>query len=321
MKPLLLDLYCGAGGSALGYADAGFDVVGIDIDPQPFYPFPFIQGDAFSLPIDLKAVDAIHASPPCQAHTTMSNRKRHDKWLNLIPQTRDILRASAKPYVIENVPGAASWMESPMVLSGPQLGLDVFRPRLFESNVPLVPPGVVPRSPSLEQGSSEMTLGTVFILWERAERHKWSPATIQKHRRIINRFKPLAEMKVDQANPETVDALYDSFMDEGLSISTLRRINSAARSAVNWARRAGHVQVNPFSVIRSASNSVGIYGEPNGRWLWKREDGSVYRAWRWEDRSLIGMEHVSDPKRWHDVVEAVPPGYTRYIGLQLMGVV
>lgn len=143
-KPLLLDLFCKAGGAGAGYAQAGFEVVGVDIEPQRRYPFDFIQGDVLALTPDfLAGFDAIHASPPCQAHTslkTMHNAKDHP---NLIPATRAMLKASGKPYVIENVEGAKAELIDPILLCGTMFGLGVEdaelrRHRLFETSFPVV---------------------------------------------------------------------------------------------------------------------------------------------------------------------------------------
>jgi len=101
-RPLLLDLFCGAGGAAMGYHRAGFDVVGVDLHPQPRYPFTFVQADAMA--VDLTGFDAIHASPPCQAYSSATpDPSVHP---DLYAPTRDRLAASGRPYVIENVIGA-----------------------------------------------------------------------------------------------------------------------------------------------------------------------------------------------------------------------
>jgi DNA (cytosine-5)-methyltransferase 1 len=130
MKPRLLDLFCGAGGASMGYYRAGFDVVGIDIKPQPRYPFQFIQADALQPPVNLKAFDVIHASPPCQAYSvTKSLRKKNHP--DLVAPTRNLLMTSEKPYVIENVIGAP--LKVSMVLCGSMFqGLRVYRHRAFE---------------------------------------------------------------------------------------------------------------------------------------------------------------------------------------------
>lgn len=136
-RPLLLDLFCGAGGAAMGYSRAGFDVVGVDLAPQPRYPFKFIQGDALNYLADhARSFDAFHASPPCQGHCSlrfMHNAKHH---ADLIPATRDALNLTNKPYFIENVPGAK--MINPVCLCGTMFGLgsdeaELRRHRLFES--------------------------------------------------------------------------------------------------------------------------------------------------------------------------------------------
>jgi len=140
----LLDLYCGAGGCAVGYARAGFDVVGVDIEPQPDYPFAFIQADALSL-IGCGKFDAIHASPPCQAHTAMRTMWNAGEHRNLILETRSLLRATGLPYVIENVLGARAELDHPVEICGASVGLrsathDLARHRLFETNWPLMVP-------------------------------------------------------------------------------------------------------------------------------------------------------------------------------------
>lgn len=146
---LLIDLYCGEGGAAEGYARAGWKVLGVDCSPQPRYPFAFIQADVHALdPRLFLLADAIHASPPCQFGTELNSDKgRH---LNLIPATRQILRASGKPYVIENVRGVREHLISPASLMGQMFDLhmttaagqrfDLSRERLFETNWPLIVP-------------------------------------------------------------------------------------------------------------------------------------------------------------------------------------
>lgn len=142
MKPRLLDLFCGAGGCARGYQMAGFHVTGIDIKPQPRY-----AGDVFVCADALEYVaehghefDAIHASPPCQAYSSM----RHvtgKEYPMLIEITRHMLNKTGKPYVIENVEGAPLF--NAVILCGTMFGLKTFRHRLFESNVfMLMPPHI-----------------------------------------------------------------------------------------------------------------------------------------------------------------------------------
>jgi DNA (cytosine-5)-methyltransferase 1 len=105
MKPRLLDLFCGAGGAAMGYHRAGFDVVGVDINPQPHYPFEFHQTDALTYPLD--GFDAIHASPPCQDHSALRNLTGRDNGTgHMVGLMRTRLSLSNTAWVIENVPGA-----------------------------------------------------------------------------------------------------------------------------------------------------------------------------------------------------------------------
>jgi hypothetical protein len=137
----LLDLFCGAGGAGTGYHRAGFEVVGVDIAPQPNYPFEFRQADAIEyLLSNFTRFDAFHASPPCQAHTTLAkgNNANTDQYPDLIEATRAVLTATGKPFVIENVPSAP--LNNAITLCGEMFGLSVIRHRLFESNFELHQP-------------------------------------------------------------------------------------------------------------------------------------------------------------------------------------
>jgi DNA (cytosine-5)-methyltransferase 1 len=128
VKPLLLDLFCGAGGAAMGYHRAGFDVVGVDVKPQPRYPFKFVQTDAITYPLD--GFDAIHASPPCQDHSPLSAVAGDHGTGWMLDETRARLMAQPAPWVIENV-GAAD-MRSDFLLCGAMFGLRTYRHRQFE---------------------------------------------------------------------------------------------------------------------------------------------------------------------------------------------
>jgi DNA (cytosine-5)-methyltransferase 1 len=151
----LLDLFCGAGGAAMGYHRAGFDVVGVDIKPQPRYPFEFIQADALTfIPHPWMAAltfDAIHASPPCQAYSWSARRWHEVERQDLLARTRELLVSAGLPYVIENVVGAP--LRSPIRLCGEMFGLEVIRHRLFESNVPMAEPFHVPHRGTVMDGT------------------------------------------------------------------------------------------------------------------------------------------------------------------------
>lgn len=140
-RPRLLDLFSCAGGAAVGYRRAGFDVTGVDIDPQPNYPFDFIQADVMTLDVEwMASFDVIHASPPCQSYSDLAKRNGNgDQWPRLIEPVRDMLQATGRPYIIENVEGAP--LNDPVVLCGTMFpGLRVIRHRLFESNLDLLAP-------------------------------------------------------------------------------------------------------------------------------------------------------------------------------------
>jgi DNA (cytosine-5)-methyltransferase 1 len=139
-RPRLLDLCCCQGGASWGYHYAGFDVTGVDVDPQPRYPFEFIQADALEVLRDRAFVsqfDAVHASFPCQAHT-LCQRIQNNDHPDLIGPGRPLLQATGLPWVMENVPGSP--MVDPIELCGAMFGLETYRHRLFESNLDLVAP-------------------------------------------------------------------------------------------------------------------------------------------------------------------------------------
>jgi DNA (cytosine-5)-methyltransferase 1 len=124
----LLDLFCGAGGAGMGYHLAGFEVVGVDIDPQPNYPFEFVQADAMTFPLD--GFDAIHASPPCQHYAPVTRwRGRAEDHPDLLQATVERLKENGRPWVVENVPYAP--ISPDFVLCGSAFGLKVRRHRWF----------------------------------------------------------------------------------------------------------------------------------------------------------------------------------------------
>lgn len=133
-KPRLLDLYCGAGGAAKGYADAGWDVYGVDLYPQPHYPYDYFQGDALTFNWAGMDFQAIHASPPCHDFSrlsSMASRRGGTGWM--LDATRTRLESSGLPWVIENVPGAP--MRPDYRLCGCMMGLPrLRRERWFETS-------------------------------------------------------------------------------------------------------------------------------------------------------------------------------------------
>ena len=144
----LLDLFCGAGGAAVGYSRAGFtEIVGVDIKPQPRYPFTFVLGNALEYVGEHgRKFDAIHASPPCQRYSQFGNiveaRLGHrPEWPDSVPPTRKALKAAGRPFILENVVGAP--IRHDLVLCGSLFGLGVRRHRIFE----IEPPRIILRPP------------------------------------------------------------------------------------------------------------------------------------------------------------------------------
>lgn len=141
-RPRLLDAFCGQGGAAQGYADAGFEVVGVDVVDQPRYPFEFHQGDALEFIAEHgREFDVIHASPPCQDYLNLTKVNaamgRTSGHRRLITETRTALVATRRPFVIENVEDARRELIDPVRICGTGLGRPLRRHRMFESNFPL----------------------------------------------------------------------------------------------------------------------------------------------------------------------------------------
>lgn len=150
MKPKLLDLFCCQGGAGMGYHRAGFNVIGVDLFPQPRYPFPFHQRDAVEfLRIHGKRFDAVHASPPCQAFTN-AQKLMGNEHPDFITPIREVLHDLGLPFVIENVPGAP--LDDPFELCGAMFGLGTYRHRLFETNWDVE----VPEHPKHEARTTKM---------------------------------------------------------------------------------------------------------------------------------------------------------------------
>lgn len=148
MKPKLLDLFCCAGGAGMGYSRAGFDVVGVDIRPQPHYPFEFHQADALEyLNAHWREFDAIHASPPCQDFIPTIPKKHGTA--HFLSEVRELLKETSLPWVIENIPGAP--LRADYRLCGCMFKLPrLRRQRLFETSwhgFALMPPCNHPEHP------------------------------------------------------------------------------------------------------------------------------------------------------------------------------
>lgn len=131
-------MFCGGGGAGMGYHWAGFEVVGVDIKPQPRYPFEFHQADALEfLQEHHREFDIFHASPPCQRYSRITRLNgRQEDHPDLLQPTIDLLVKIGKPFIVENVPGAP--MTNYLMLCGTMFGLRVFRHRHFMCNPPIL---------------------------------------------------------------------------------------------------------------------------------------------------------------------------------------
>lgn len=162
-KPLLVDLFCGEGGAAQGYINAGFNVIGVDMaNHRRRYPGAFVQGDVLAItPKTLRLAMAVHASPPCQFGSELTPEDARHRHVNLIPATRKLLKRSKLPYVIENVRAVREHLIEPVSLFGTffdnhmvtsqGVKFVLSRERLFETNWGLK--GPVGFGPDLRNGN------------------------------------------------------------------------------------------------------------------------------------------------------------------------
>jgi len=147
----LLDLACGEGLAAWGYWSSGMfsEIVGVDVNPElrDRYSFDFVHGDMLALDYEfLSQFDFIHASPPCQAYSTMTPEQAREQHERLIEPVRHMLYATGKPFIIENVPGAKKELRPNAEMNGLYFGLLSSRPRYFlvsglSSSIRLIKPG------------------------------------------------------------------------------------------------------------------------------------------------------------------------------------
>lgn len=229
--PRLLDLFCGAGGAAMGYSRAGFDVVGVDIEPQPNYPFEFHQGDVTEVVFNrnqfnmtgcvhlgqhgpcLGKFDALHASPPCQRWSAMTACRPGlgGDYPDLIEPTRNLFRNHPKrlPWVIENVPGAP--LDDPVTLCGVMFGQELYRHRLFECSFP----ADVPRHPAHVMPASRAG--------------HWTPGTVMS---VSGHIAPVAHarrvMGIDWTNREELAEAIPPAYTEFIGTQLLAQIRAAA---------------------------------------------------------------------------------------------
>lgn len=140
-----VDLFCCAGGASVGLHRAGFDMTGVDIEPQPRYPFRFYQSDALKWPLrdtgftqSRPCYHFVWASPPCQKFCALNTREDLSRYPDLIAPVRAKLLASGIPFVIENVPGAP--IRHDLMLCGTMFGLRSYRHRYFECSFPIEQP-------------------------------------------------------------------------------------------------------------------------------------------------------------------------------------
>lgn len=211
IRPRLLDLYCCQGGAGMGYHLAGFDVTGVDIEPQPRYPFTFIQGDALEyVAAHGHEYDAIHASPPCQRYSVQTNPLYRNNHPDLIAPTRELLQATGKPYVIENVENARRLLVNPLKLCGSMFGLDLWRHRYFE-----IYPDVLMLTPTCNHSNEPVLItGTTRRKPERGGRFEY---TVQQCRDAAG-CEWMSRVGLDEAIPPAYTQYIGAYLLEAIGI-------------------------------------------------------------------------------------------------------
>lgn len=226
----------------MGYHRAGFEVTGVDLHPQKNYPFFFVQQDALEYLNEYGLYfDAIHASPPCQRHSAMSNCRPGlaDEYPDLIAPVRDLLLEMNVPWVIENVPGSP--LNDPITLCGQMFGQELYRHRLFESNIeldePIHPPHVMPASKA----------------------GHWKPGTVMS---ISGHIAPIAKarevMGIDWCNREELaEAIPPSYTEYiGRKFMTWHYCHQLLQSSTVTTRSGRHRQITDTNGFPASAHST-----------------------------------------------------------------
>ncbi|MFM8798887.1 MAG: DNA cytosine methyltransferase [Fluviibacter sp.] len=234
---IILDLFCGAGGAGVGYNRAGFDVVGVDIEPQPRYPFELIQEDAFEF-IERggwKGFDAIHASPPCQRWSSLTRGfNRIEDYPDVIAYVRHLLVQTGLPYVIENVPAAP--LDNPVTLCGEMYGLDVIRHRIFETNWNLQQPRHIPhRGPVAGWRHGKMYEGPYLAVYG----HGGGKGTIEAWREAMDVYWMETRPEISQAIPPAYTQYIGSELLKVLLGGDVDAFDGPSRSAEKYCQSCG----------------------------------------------------------------------------------
>jgi DNA (cytosine-5)-methyltransferase 1 len=330
-RPLLLDLFCGAGGAAMGYHRAGFDVVGIDRSPQKRYPFPFIEGGALQLlealiegdSIDteygatyyLADFSAIHASPPCQAYTSLRHiaKRNHP---DLIDPTRELLIKTGLPWIIENVPGAP--INAMLMLCGTMFGLrtncgaELQRHRYFETN------WWFELAPECQHGQSGVNgvygehqrdrRRTITVAGDCPRNMHADNQIMEAKRRVIGIYGNTPE------NPATGGGHTKSKRNSTITVTGDHPRDASAELKNRKARSitvTGHTATGntPSKERRRTISVTGSTAQQNTVHNLVRETFTVQDA-----RDAMGIDWMI----MKELSQAIPPAYTEYIGRSLL---